>query len=128
MKFGFYKKYIFWFLLVFFLEVCITVFVQDRFIRPFVGDALVIWLIYSFVRMFCEGGKTILIVLSVFGFACMVEVGQYFDLASILGWGDSNLARIILGSTFDWIDMIAYAAGTLPLILIVLLKKKCTAE
>ena len=38
--------------IIFLVEVCIALFVRDRFIRPYVGDMLVVVLIYTFLRIF----------------------------------------------------------------------------
>ena len=45
------KKRIFYiisFLVIFCIEVLIALYVRDRFIRPYVGDMLVVVLVYSF--------------------------------------------------------------------------------
>ena len=49
--------------------------------------------------------------LSVLLFAYMVETSQYFKLINYLALQHSRLAKIILGSSFEWIDMIAYTLG-----------------
>ena len=49
------KKRIFYiisFLLIFCIEVLIALYVRDNFMRPYVGDMLVVVLVYSFVRIF----------------------------------------------------------------------------
>jgi hypothetical protein len=40
-----------------------------------------------------------------------VECSQYFELIYKLGLEDSLLAHLILGSTFHWMDMVAYTLG-----------------
>jgi hypothetical protein len=53
------KKRIFYiisFLVIFCIEVLIALYVRDRFIRPYVGDMLVVVLVYSFVRIFLPTG------------------------------------------------------------------------
>lgn len=115
MKLGFHKKYFFIFLSLFLLESCIALFVHDRFIRPFVGDVLVVWLVFAFVRMFFDGGKDWQVASGVFAFAVLVEAGQYFDLVSLLGLQDSLMARVVIGSVFDWKDILAYGVGAIVL-------------
>ena len=49
------KKRIFYiisFLVIFCIEVFIALYVRDSFVRPYMGDALVVVLVYSFVRIF----------------------------------------------------------------------------
>ena len=44
-------------------------------------------------------------------FSFAVEIGQYFRLAELLGLMDCKVARIVIGSTFDAKDLLAYAIG-----------------
>ena len=99
-------------LLLFGIELLIGTQLDDAFIRPFVGDLLVVVMIYCLLR-------TLLVIpcyhlaIGVLLFATLVETGQYFHLAERLGVGHIRLARIIIGSTFDPKDLLAYLAGTL---------------
>ena len=63
----------------------------------------------AFVRIFIPTGVPRLS-FYVFLFACFVEVLQYFQLVETLGITNRAL-RIILGSTFDWKDIVCYGAG-----------------
>ena len=110
MRIGFHKRHLAVFVPVLLLEVCIALFVRDRFVRPFVGDVLVVILVCSFVRVFLDGPAT-QIAIGVFVFACLVELGQYLDLVSVLQLEGSKVASIIIGSTFDWKDILAYGVG-----------------
>lgn len=107
----FNRKYFYLAVLLFLIEVYIAVFVNDRFIRPFGGDVLVVILIYCFVRAFWKINTNIA-ALSVFIFACAIEGLQYFNLIDRLGWRQYQLLVIILGTTFSWDDIFAYAIGT----------------
>ncbi len=95
----------------------IALFVHDNFIRPYAGDLLVVILIYCFIKAFFTTPvmKTAIAVLL---FACLIEILQYFNLADKLGLQHSNVARTIIGSSFDWKDLAAYVAGTLLLLAI----------
>jgi len=97
-------------ILLFLIELCIALFVRDRFVRPFAGDVLVIMLIYSFMRLFVRWSviKTIAVVLL---FAFTIEVLQLFELVKILRLHHYQIARVVLGTTFEWTDFIAYTAG-----------------
>ncbi|PAX59467.1 ribosomal maturation YjgA family protein [Brunnivagina elsteri] len=108
--FGFNKKYFYFTLVLFLIEVCIAVFINDVFIRPFIGDVLVVILIYCFIRTFWNIDSFI-VALSVFAFACIIEVLQYFNFVSKLGLQNNRILAVSLGSTFDWKDIIAYAIG-----------------
>ncbi|MGD1913263.1 MAG: DUF2809 domain-containing protein [Rivularia sp. (in: cyanobacteria)] len=118
------KKYLYLTLILFFIEVFIAIFIKDSFIRPFVGDILVIILIYCFVKTFWNINSSIA-ALSVFIFACTIEILQYFNLVNKLGLQTNKIATVILGNTFDWKDIIAYAVGAIAaLFLEDMIKKK----
>lgn len=104
-------KYLGVFLVLFIIEIYIGVFVHDNIIRPFVGDALIVGVIYFFIRSFIK--KVRFLTVYVFLFACTIEVGQYFNLVSILHIQNFKLARIILGATFDYKDIFSYLIGTI---------------
>ena len=100
------KKRIFYiisFLVIFCIEVLIALYVCDNFVRPYIGDVLVVVLVYSFVRIFLPTGIPRM-PFYVFLFACFIEVMQYFQLVETLGI-TNRAAKIILGSTFDWKDI-----------------------
>ncbi|OKH49765.1 hypothetical protein NIES2101_20240 [Calothrix sp. HK-06] len=113
--FQFNQKYFYFTLILFLVEVCIAVFVKDIFIRPFVGDILVVILIYCYIRTFLNI-KSFIAAISVFIFACIIEILQYFNFLNKLGLQNNKILAIALGSTFDWKDIIAYAMGTIIII------------
>ena len=106
------KRYILITFILFLIEVCIAAFVKDSFIRPFLGDVLVVLLIFSFLRIFYRGEVKMLIT-GVLIFSFIIEILQYFQFATILGLENNKIAKIILGSTFDWLDLLAYIIGAL---------------
>jgi glycopeptide antibiotics resistance protein len=97
-------------LVLLFIEIWIAVSFDDRLIRPLVGDVLVVILIYCAIGTFWKIRKTVTIG-SVFGFACIVEGLQYFQFVDRVGWRQYKLLAVIIGTTFDWKDIIAYALG-----------------
>lgn len=97
------------FCLLLLIETLIALFVNDNFIRPYVGDALVTLLICSFWRIFFPKDVPALPAY-VFLFAAAVEVGQYFDIVSFLGI-ESPFLSVLLGRTFSVLDILCYAAG-----------------
>lgn len=97
-------------LVIFAVEVCIALFVHDNFIRPFVGDIIVIWFVYYFIRAFVNC-KPIYIALFTLVFSFAVEIGQYFKLVTVLGLQDNKLARIVIGTSFSWWDLLCYVIG-----------------
>ena len=111
MKIEFSFRFFILFISVFILEVIIATFINDSFIRPFVGDVLVIILIYSFIRMILRT-KHLNVAFGVFIFACFVEFSQYFNLVSRMNLESSRLAKIIIGTIYSPMDFVAYAIGT----------------
>ena len=105
------------------VEICIALFVHDAIVRPYIGDVLVVILIYCFVRSFFDL-PVIPTAIAVLIFSFAVEITQYFHLVNVLGLQRSRLARVIMGNSFAWTDIGAYTAG----ILIVLLAEKLTAR
>ncbi len=97
-------------------EILIALFVRDAIVRPYVGDALAVVLVYAGLRTITRLGvlpTTLLALLT----AVVIEFGQYVRLLDHIGLSDNRWARIILGSGFDPRDFAAYAAGALTILL-----------
>ena len=92
------------------VEVCIALFINDSFIRPYVGDMLVTLLLCCLCRVIIPS-KLRLLPLYVFTFAACVEIGQYFDLVVLLGLADNRFLSVLMGRTFSWLDLLCYAVG-----------------
>lgn len=102
-------------LLLFSTEVLIALFMQDRFVRPYVGDFLVVILLYCFFRSFLKT-SVLTLALAVLLFAYVLETAQYFHLVTRLGFQNHNVLRIVIGSSFEWGDLLAYTLGILMVI------------
>ena len=96
------------------LEVLIALYVHDNFIRPYIGDVLVVILIYCVVRIFIPE-KVRLLPVYVFIFACFTEFMQYLNIVEVLGLQDNKFFNILIGTVFDWSDIISYGAGCILL-------------
>ena len=109
-----------WYLLVticlLFIEIAIALFVKDKIIRPYIGDLLVVILIYAFVKIWISN-REILVAISVFVFACFIELLQYFHIVEVLGLDDNKVATVIIGSKFNTLDIVMYLMGTIVVIL-----------
>ena len=95
---------------LFAVEVFIALFVHDRIIRPFIGDVLVVILIFAFIRIFIPE-KVRLLPLFIFIFASGVEVAQYFRIVEVLGLQDNRIMSTIIGTSFDIRDILCYFVG-----------------
>ena len=103
---------------LFIILALIALYVRDQFIRPFVGDALVVVWMYLFFKSFLDVNDYKLAT-AVLLFAWIIEVAQYFELVKVLGLQDITAAHIIIGSTFDYLDLVAYFTGWLLIIAVV---------
>lgn len=82
------------------------------FIRAYLGDVLVIPLIYCFVRIFYTRPNKLLPAL-VGGLGVLAEIIQYFNFCEIFGIDRGSLLGIMLGSVADIRDVLCYAAGVI---------------
>jgi hypothetical protein len=92
------------------IEILIAFFVKDNFIRPFLGDVLVVILIFSAIRIFYSG-KRLYLAAFVLLLSFCIEFSQYFRLIEVLQIEEFQWAQLILGSTFDILDLVAYSLG-----------------
>jgi len=104
-------RYLFATLLLLATEIGIALFVHDTVIRPFVGDVLVVVLIYCFLRIFVRVPAW-----AVLALACVIEVLQYFDFVAVLGLEHNRVLSVMLGRTFSWSDFLAYFVGFLVIV------------
>lgn len=98
------------FVFLFFVEVCIALFVNDSIIRPYGGDFLVVIMMYYFFKSFIKI-KFQYLLLFVLLLAYIVELCQLFDVVGLLGLQDNKVMSTIIGTSFSWGDMIAYTLG-----------------
>lgn len=103
--------------LIFFIEVYIALFIHDKIIRPHIGDLLVVILIYCFLRAFLNL-PVLAIAIATLLFSYIVETLQYFDIVTKLGLQNSRLARIVIGTSFSWVDILSYTIGIALVLLI----------
>ena len=104
-------------MLLFVVEVLIALFLHGGIIRNYIGDVIVVILIYCFIKTFFKISVT-KVALGVLIFAYAVEFSQYLNLIKHLGLEKSEIANVIMGHSFGWIDMIAYTLGILIVVLI----------
>ena len=83
---------------------------HDRIIRPYIGDLLVVILLYCFVRAFVNISP-VKIAIGVLLFSYLIEVLQYLKLVKLLGLQHSRIANVVFGNLFEWIDLVAYTVG-----------------
>lgn len=111
MKVSFNKRYFTPFLLVLVAEIAIAIFYFHRFVRGFLGDVLVIPLLYYLLRAISSVRHRPALIF-VLALAFLIEGLQLLDLTKLLST-DNSIVQIVLGNTFDGFDLLAYLIGAL---------------
>lgn len=110
------SRYFWIFLLLLVTEIAIAIFHFHKFIRGFVGDILVIPLLYSFLKCILKINSKKLLY-GVLSFAIFIEFLQLFPIMNHLKLQHSIVA-VILGTHFDLLDLVAYILGIIPVLFI----------
>lgn len=114
-KIKFDARYFIKFIVLLMVEIYIALYVHDQFIRPYLGDVLVMLLMYAFIKSFIAI-PTKKLPVYLFIVASIIEISQLFNLVEKLKLSQSRVMTVILGSTFDVKDILCYAIGTVLLI------------
>ncbi|MCM8567991.1 DUF2809 domain-containing protein [Gramella jeungdoensis] len=103
-------NYFLGFVILLIIEILIAKYVRDDFVRPYVGDFLVVILIYCFLMAILNISviKGLLIVL-IFSFA--VEFFQIINIVKVMQYQPPEPVMIVLGSSFSTWDLLAYSLG-----------------
>lgn len=119
MKFQFSLKYLLLTIFIFLAEVLIATKLSGIFfVRAYLGDVIVVMLLYTFVKSFVKvNDQKLILGILIFSFA--VEFAQYFHIAEKLGFRPGSLIYIVIGNSFSWIDNLCYAIGCLILCILV---------
>lgn len=98
-------------LFLFILCILIVVlFSSNPFIRGFLGDAVIVMLLYSVTKSVRDFDSLWLCV-GVTVFAYLIEFSQYLKIIPLLGFQENLFTRIVFGSVFDPLDLLAYTIG-----------------
>lgn len=111
------RRFLLFTIILFIVEVLIALYVHDSIIRPYVGDYLVVILIYCFVKAFIKASP-LKVAIGVLLFAYLIEFLQYFNFLERVGWENNKMAKIVLGHGFEWIDLLMYTLGISTVLLL----------
>ena len=91
------------------LVLLATLGARAGWLRGFFGDVLAVaWLYFGFKTV--VAARPMPLALAAFGVGCALELGQY--LARLGHWQIANpVLRVVIGSTPDWLDVLAYGVG-----------------
>ena len=123
-NFKFYYKSLLIAIFIFIVEVLIATELKNIFfVRAYLGDVLVVMLMYYFIKAFFDFNSKKLIV-GIFIFSCLMEFAQYFHFGELMGFTDNRIVMIMLGNSFSWLDILCYFAGCAILFLITNIKSE----
>lgn len=110
--FRFKGNYFIIFTILLLIEVIIAVFIKQRFIRGWLGDFLVVIMIYCFLRSLfkIKIPKAAIITLIL---AYFTEWLQHLNFVKYIHLAGNEFSLVVLGHAFSWLDIIAYTAGIL---------------
>jgi hypothetical protein len=98
------------------IEGLIAMYLKSGFIRHTFGDFLVVILMYCFFKSFIPDNH-FKIALSVLAFAFIIEFLQLVNILSMLNLQNNHLIKLILGSTFQISDLVAYTLGIITVLI-----------
>ncbi len=109
-----------------FIVICITIALgmasrHFKVVPLFVGDILWATMVYFIVRFLFVNKPIRFIVIASLLFSYAIEIGQLYKAPWIDGIRPTLFGHLVLGSTFNWGDMISYTAGVGLAVLVELL-------
>ncbi len=110
MKLNINKTYLIITILLFTIEVLIAIYLKSGFIRYSFGDFLIVIFIYCFFKSFIPNNN-FKIAMLVLAFAFSIEFLQLVNILEILNLQNNHFIKLILGSTFQISDLVAYTLG-----------------
>ena len=120
--------YIIGFLLLTAVEVVIGVFEFNHFIRSYIGDVIIVWVLYCLFRSFApKKFNSYAVAMGILAFSFVVEFLQKAHIADVLGV-ENRLLRIIIGTSYATEDLWSYAAGTAVTLLEIFIFQKLSSR
>ena len=117
MIFKFNPRYFILFLVLLITEIILATNLNSGFIRYTFGDYIVVLLIYCFLKSFIDL-KPKYVAFAVLLIAFFIEFLQLFNILKKLNLQNNHLANLVLGSTFQIGDLIAYTLGIITILII----------
>ena len=106
------------------IEILIGLYAHG-WVRSYLGDVLVVILLYTLYRTISPGrpAKWFVLPTVILVFSFAVEFLQLWGFCDRFGI-TNKLLRIIIGTGFSYIDLISYAVGIIPCYIIEFVSKK----
>lgn len=111
---------------LFLCEILIALCFHNNFIRFHFGDILVVILLYALLRTILPVSiwkkmhtRTISLWIPILMlFSVIVECMQALHIVELLGLSSNSTASLIIGTSFDWVDLLCYFSGCIVLCLL----------
>lgn len=116
MKLQFNKYYLALAHFIFLLELAIAFIIKTGFIRYTLGDYLVVILLYAIFRG-CTSLSVRASAFAVLFIAYGIELLQLTSFLAYFNLQNSTVAKLILGSTFQIGDLVAYTLGIITILI-----------
>jgi Protein of unknown function (DUF2809) len=104
-------------LILLIVEITIAVYAKDGFIRPILGDYLAAILVFYLLAAFLTTSKNKIALLAL-SISYLIEGLQYLNILKLLNLEQHKLLRIVFGTSFSWMDVLAYTLGIATVLLI----------
>lgn len=110
-------------LILFGIEILIGLY-AGGWVRSYLGDVLVVILLYTLFRTIClnKPSRWYVLPTAILIFSFIVEFLQLWGFCDRFGI-TNNLLRIIIGTGFSYIDLISYAIGIIPCYIVEFLRR-----
>lgn len=103
--------------IIFLIEAFIGLYSTDQFVRPYLGDVIVVLFVFYALKTIIKTSNLRLAVASLL-IAYLVEWSQHLQLISRLGLQNKLWAKLILGTSFSWTDILCYTVGFLIILFV----------
>ncbi|MDN3665919.1 DUF2809 domain-containing protein [Algibacter miyuki] len=98
-------------------EIYIALFLKTGFIRYTFGDFLSVILLYCFFKSFLKI-DSIKLAVNVLKFAFVIEFMQFFHVLKLFHLENNRFLSIVLGSTYQTSDLLAYTIGVIAIVVV----------
>ena len=98
------------FLFLLLVEIAIATYLKTGFIRANLGDLIVVIVLYCLLMSTLKPSVKTGLVLTL-AIAFMIELLQLIDLTRFFPQEYKQLATLVLGSHFSWLDLLMYVLG-----------------
>lgn len=109
-------------LLLLIVEITIALYSKNEFIRAVFGDYLAVILLFYLLATFLRISLYKIAFLSLL-ISYLIEGLQFIHVLELLGLENHTVLKIVFGTSFSWMDMLAYTLGALTVVLIQNYKK-----